>query len=69
MLMPIPINKNINNKIGIDCVKATVTAVPIYGAEHGVARSVAKKPLKKFFYKKSYSPYQKYLKYRKILED
>ena len=52
MLIPTPINKNINSKIGIGCVKAAVTAVPMYGAEHGVANSVAKNPLKKFLEKK-----------------
>ena len=41
-------NKKIKNKYDVDWVKAAVTAVPIYGAEQGVANRVAKKPLKKF---------------------
>ena len=42
----------IKNSIKELWVKAAVMAVPINGAEQGVAKRVAKKPLKKFFAKK-----------------
>ena len=45
--MPIPIKINIPSITNDDWVKAAVIAVPTKGAEHGVARIVAKKPLKK----------------------
>ena len=50
-LIPNPINVNITKRIYALWVKATVMADPTNGAVQGVARSVAKKPLKKFLVK------------------
>ena len=50
--MPSPIDIKIKNNVNEFCVNAAVIAVPINGAEQGVAKSVAKKPLKKFLAKK-----------------
>ncbi len=46
-LIPTPIEVNIANITTFDSVNAAVIAVPTNGAEQGVARTVAKKPLKK----------------------
>ena len=51
-LIPKPIEIKINNNVNEFCVNAAVIAVPINGAEQGVAKSVAKNPLKKFLAKK-----------------
>ena len=47
--IPIPIKTNISIITNDVWVNAAVIAVPTKGAEHGVAKTVAKKPLKKSF--------------------
>ena len=51
-LIPKPIEIKIKNNVNEFFVNAAVIAVPINGAEQGVAKSVAKNPLKKFLAKK-----------------